>query len=590
MRHRLWDNTTLVARQLPNVGQVTATKLRAAGVTDLWDLATRDPRWVEQAVARHYPFGSQLQQTLLRLLPPRIDLQLRVLRMCWVEAAQSCRVFVVVRVTMQAIGNTRHMYPFTLPTGTIGGGRAEIQVQVQRIKDASPGDNDDNVDDDAAAAPHQASTSCPPSRTTATYATLVVGTTHDDALLLALPLVLERIPTPLKKTVMAEGIVQGGNQPCRVVASVILDRWAGNAGDLCAPSVCFAYVCGRPLLCSYRIVGMDTVASINLSNTVGTAAAQPAPISNTAAKLPVPTVPAPSSQCDKENCPPQGTVTSDTVTEATPQQSSTSPHVAKAQPPKTQPKPRKVQRRTLQLPAKPTTKSVAKASNQVIATSQVGDQQPAAKAPVTTAQHHVTPRNPTPLHEAMDESQPDDYAMHITTAAAAASDGGKLLPPAQTTADTRPSAPGHAVVDNAAAGIMQRWRAGAHATIAAGSHVATHGNAGTSATTHNAWVRQPPRLVITPMSTSNAQKATTVDAQSLLHRLSHPTGPPERKRRKLLTCVTPHVYALGTHPEAPLGDVLSTHKNDTRSPAAAHSAADEHANIMGSLFSFLSES
>lgn len=80
LRHRLWDNSTLPTRQLPNVGQVTAGRLRAAGITCLRDLASKDPRWVEQVTARHYPFGSQLQHALTQLLPPRVELHLQPLR------------------------------------------------------------------------------------------------------------------------------------------------------------------------------------------------------------------------------------------------------------------------------------------------------------------------------------------------------------------------------------------------------------------------------------------------------------------------------------------------------------------------------
>lgn len=80
MRLRLWDNTTLPTRQLPNVGQVTASRLRAAGITSLRDLAARDPRWVEQVTTRHYPFGTQLQHALTQLLPPRMELLVQPLR------------------------------------------------------------------------------------------------------------------------------------------------------------------------------------------------------------------------------------------------------------------------------------------------------------------------------------------------------------------------------------------------------------------------------------------------------------------------------------------------------------------------------
>ncbi len=72
---------------------------------------------------------------------------------------------------------------------------------------------------------------------------------------------------------------------------------------------------------------------------------------------------------------------------------------------------------------------------------------------------------------------------------------------------------GHAVVDSAAADIMQRWRAGVGADTGGGVHggggVMPGGGPGPPApfagmvSSHNAWARQAPRLVVTPMSTQH---------------------------------------------------------------------------------------
>lgn len=64
----------------------------------------------------------------------------------------------------------------------------------------------------------------------ATYATLVVGSTQDDTLLLAQPLVLERVASPWVKTVVVQRVANA-QQPCTVVASVIMDRCVERAGE-----------------------------------------------------------------------------------------------------------------------------------------------------------------------------------------------------------------------------------------------------------------------------------------------------------------------------------------------------------------------
>lgn len=92
-------------------------------------------------------------------------------------------------------------------TGLLGAGRMEVQVQLQRAEQ-QPGQ--------------------PSSR--ATYATLVVGSTQDDTLLLAQPLVLERVASPWVRTVTVQRVPHA-QQPCVVVASVIMDRYAGDKLD-----------------------------------------------------------------------------------------------------------------------------------------------------------------------------------------------------------------------------------------------------------------------------------------------------------------------------------------------------------------------
>ena len=57
MRARMWDNSRLLTRQLPGIGNLLADRLAAAGIDHLLKLEGADPRRIETITQRHYPFG-----------------------------------------------------------------------------------------------------------------------------------------------------------------------------------------------------------------------------------------------------------------------------------------------------------------------------------------------------------------------------------------------------------------------------------------------------------------------------------------------------------------------------------------------------
>ena len=73
-RQRLWYDSRLVARQLPDIGPVLSGRLAAAGFTSLAAIADADARLLEQAASKDYPFGAQLKAKVAAMMPPRVTL------------------------------------------------------------------------------------------------------------------------------------------------------------------------------------------------------------------------------------------------------------------------------------------------------------------------------------------------------------------------------------------------------------------------------------------------------------------------------------------------------------------------------------
>ena len=59
LKARMWDNSRLLTRQLPGIGNLLADRLAAAGIYHLFKLESTDPRRIESITQRHYPFGER---------------------------------------------------------------------------------------------------------------------------------------------------------------------------------------------------------------------------------------------------------------------------------------------------------------------------------------------------------------------------------------------------------------------------------------------------------------------------------------------------------------------------------------------------
>eukprot|EP00850_Spirogloea_muscicola_P022734 SM000309S11869 [mRNA] locus=s309:40999:48383:+ [translate_table: standard] len=75
LKQRLWDDSPYQLKQLSGVGMATAKALLQAGISTFSKLRTSDPRKLESATGRKYPFGDQLKDSL-HMLPPEVRLEL----------------------------------------------------------------------------------------------------------------------------------------------------------------------------------------------------------------------------------------------------------------------------------------------------------------------------------------------------------------------------------------------------------------------------------------------------------------------------------------------------------------------------------
>ena len=72
---KAWDDEPLLSlQQVPSLGPVTAKRLVEAGVSKLEQLLQMNPRTLESAAGRPFPFGTQLQDALKRIVPPKFSL------------------------------------------------------------------------------------------------------------------------------------------------------------------------------------------------------------------------------------------------------------------------------------------------------------------------------------------------------------------------------------------------------------------------------------------------------------------------------------------------------------------------------------
>jgi ATP-dependent DNA helicase HFM1/MER3 len=112
---RLWDASGAACRQFDGVGRVLGAQLAAAGIATLDDLDGADPRRLEAAAGRNYPFGDTLKAAAARA--PRVELAVTPVGGAVVPQAGDAVEF-VVRVRATAAAGKRSGVPALLLCGT----------------------------------------------------------------------------------------------------------------------------------------------------------------------------------------------------------------------------------------------------------------------------------------------------------------------------------------------------------------------------------------------------------------------------------------------------------------------------------------
>nr|AKI32384.1 DNA helicase [Watanabea reniformis] len=164
LRQRMWDNSRHQCRQLAGVGRQMTERLAAAGISTLRELHAADPRRIESAAQRHFPFGNQIQEELRVIMAPAVKLEIT-------------------------------------PLSWLPGGKLSLQLKVERTEE--PRDADAK-----------------------SFAKLVAGSIHDDKLLLCESLCLETFPSPYTVRLTTKTGPQG-KEGVNIVASIIHDKMIG---------------------------------------------------------------------------------------------------------------------------------------------------------------------------------------------------------------------------------------------------------------------------------------------------------------------------------------------------------------------------
>lgn len=76
IKMRMWEDSIMQSKQLPNIGKLLSERLAKAGIGKLKQLIQADPRRIETATQKNFPFGNTLLQDLQKRMPPDVDLQI----------------------------------------------------------------------------------------------------------------------------------------------------------------------------------------------------------------------------------------------------------------------------------------------------------------------------------------------------------------------------------------------------------------------------------------------------------------------------------------------------------------------------------
>ncbi|KAG7669274.1 putative DExH-box ATP-dependent RNA helicase DExH17 [Nannochloris sp. 'desiccata'] len=175
LKQRLWTGSRLETRQVVGIGPVIAERLAASGIISLKQVLDLEPRRFETLAQKTYPWGSGIQSSLRRCLPPELEL--------------TCT-----------------------PVAWISGGCVELKVTLSRSNIEAGSNRKDQNDNDGSSGRQ-----CP--------GRLLVGTLHDNALLATRSLSLSTFNSPLEFKVKTKTCAV--RAPVQVVASVVHEALVG---------------------------------------------------------------------------------------------------------------------------------------------------------------------------------------------------------------------------------------------------------------------------------------------------------------------------------------------------------------------------
>jgi ATP-dependent DNA helicase HFM1/MER3 len=170
LKNRLWSGSIFETRQITGIGPVIAERLSAAGILSLKQVLDLDLRRFETLAQKTYPWGSGIQASLRRCLPPELEL--------------TCT-----------------------PVAWTSDGCVELKITLSR--DNSTAGGQDNAGSSGRRCPGR----------------LLVGSLHDNALLATRSLCLSTFNSPLELKVKTKTCA--GRAALQVVASVLSETFVG---------------------------------------------------------------------------------------------------------------------------------------------------------------------------------------------------------------------------------------------------------------------------------------------------------------------------------------------------------------------------
>ena len=75
LKQKLWPGSLFEVRQVPGVGPVISQRLATSGIHSIAELCTIDARRLESLAKCPFPWGNKIQESLRRILPPQLELK-----------------------------------------------------------------------------------------------------------------------------------------------------------------------------------------------------------------------------------------------------------------------------------------------------------------------------------------------------------------------------------------------------------------------------------------------------------------------------------------------------------------------------------